>query len=58
MRGESVDLTRISPGRKPGYDVELAEEAAHDLVGIPLRTQPIDLGHHAGECLLDVTDGA
>ena len=38
--------------------VELAKELADHLVGIRFRAEPIELGHHARQRLLDVLDGA
>jgi hypothetical protein len=40
----------------PGHDIELAQEAADDLVGISLGAQAIELRHDADKRLLDVTD--
>ena len=54
----SVDLSGISPGGKPGDDVELLEEAADDLVGVRRGTEPVELGKDLGERLLRVGDGA
>jgi hypothetical protein len=50
-------LSGISPGREPGYDVELAEEAADNLVGIGLGAQSIQFAHHLHERLLDIVNG-
>ena len=54
----SVDLAGIGPGHEPGDDVELPKEAAHDLVGVSLCTQPIELRHDPRERPLHVADGA
>jgi len=51
-------LPGIGPGGEPGDHVELSEELAHHLVGIACGAQPIELGHHVGQRLLDVADGA
>ena len=51
-------MSGIGPGRKPGYHVELSEEAADDLIGVSFGTQPIELGHDFHERLFDVADGA
>ena len=54
MRTESVNLSGIGPGGKPGDDVELAEKATDDLVGVSGGHEPIELGHHFHECALGV----
>ena len=51
-------MSGIGPGRKPGYHVELAEEAADDLIGVSFATQPVELGHDLHQRLFDVADGA
>ena len=49
-------MAGVGPGRKPGHDIELTEEAADDLIGVGGRTQLIELRHHRRERLFDVAD--
>jgi hypothetical protein len=53
-----VNLSGVGPGGKAGDDVELAEKAADDLVGVSAGAQTIELRHHFGERFLDVGNGA
>ena len=48
----------IGPGGTPGHEIELLEQVAHDLVGLVLFTQLVELRHHLRERLLDIADGA
>jgi hypothetical protein len=54
----SVNLAGIGPGRKPGHNVELAEEAADNAFGIAGGAQTVELGHHLEQGLLDILDRA
>jgi hypothetical protein len=51
-------LPGIGPGRTPGHEVNLLKNMAHDLIGLVLFAQLIQLGHHSRERSLDVADGA
>ncbi|MEQ1574252.1 MAG: hypothetical protein ABL993_08400 [Vicinamibacterales bacterium] len=53
----SVDSCAIGPGEQTRHHIELAEEASDYLVGVSVGAEPIELGHHLGEGLLDVADG-
>ena len=53
-----MNLSGIGPGGKGGDDVELAKEAADDLVGIALGAEAIELRHHLRQRFLDVRHGA
>jgi hypothetical protein len=46
-------LAGIGPGGQPGYHVELAEEAADDLIGVSFGAEAIELRHHSIERLFD-----
>jgi hypothetical protein len=50
-------LGGISPGCKPGDNVELLKKAADDLVGVRLGTEPIQLRQDAGQRLHGIIDG-
>ena len=51
-------MPRIGPGGTPGHEIELLQNVAHDLVGLVLFTQLVQLGHDAREGAFDVADGA
>ena len=53
-----MNLSRVRPGGKAGQGIESLEEGAHDLVGVFLGAQPIELRDHLGERLLDFADRA
>ncbi len=48
----------IGPGRTPGHEIELLQNVAHDLIGLVLFTQLVQLGHDLGEGAFDVADGS
>ena len=52
-----MDFEGVGPGRKPGHDVELAEEAGHHLIGVGLHRELLEVGHDALERSLDPADG-
>src|SRR5258708_17436231 len=54
----SVELGGIRPGREPGHAVELAKEAAHQLVGVVLRAQRLEPGQDPGDRGIGIGDGA
>jgi hypothetical protein len=51
-------LPGIGPGGTPGHQVNLLQHIAHDLIGVVLLAQLIELGHHTRERSLDIADGA
>ena len=51
-------MPRIGPGRKAGYQIELPQDTADELVGFVLLTQLVKLGHDLRERAFDVADGA
>src|SRR5687768_5382759 len=56
--GRSVNLLGVGPGGEAGDDVELAEEATDDLIGVGGGAEAVDLGHHLSKRLLHVLDRA
>ena len=44
-------MAGVGPGRKPGHDIELTEEAADDLIGVSGRTPLLALRPHLRERL-------
>ena len=48
----------IGPGRMPGHEIDLLQNVAHNLIGLVLFTQLIQLGHDLCESTFDVTDGS
>jgi hypothetical protein len=53
-----VNLPVVGPGEEPGGEVELAEEFAYHLIGIPGGTEPIQLSHDPKQRAVHVLDGA
>jgi hypothetical protein len=53
-----MNVSGIGPGGKPGDGIELAENLAHDFIGIAFGAEAIDFCHHLGERPFDVGDGA
>jgi hypothetical protein len=51
-------LPGIGPGGTPGHEIELLQNVAHDLIGLVLFTQLIELRHDFGERSLDIADRA
>jgi hypothetical protein len=51
-------VSGIGPGGKAGDDVELAEEAADDLIRVSFGAEAIELRHHLHERFLDIGHGA
>ena len=50
-------MPRIGPGRTPGHEIELLQNVTHDLIGLVLLTQLVQLGHDLCEGAFDVADG-
>lgn len=48
----------IGPGRMPGHEIDLLQNVAHNLIGLVLFTQLVQLGHDLCEGTFDVTDGS
>ena len=48
----------IGPGRMPGHEIDLLQNVAHNLIGLVLFTQLVQLGHDLCESTFDVTDGS
>ena len=48
----------IGPGRPPGHEINLLKNMAHDLIGLVLFAELIELGHHARECSFHIADRA
>lgn len=51
-----MHLPRIGPGGESGHDVELSKEPTHDLIGVGLGAQSIELGHDLDESLFHVSN--
>ena len=54
----SVHLPGIGPGRPPGHEINLLQNVAHDLIGLVLFAQLIELGHDLCERSFDIADRA
>lgn len=52
-----MNLSRVGPGGEAGQDIELAKQAADDLIGVSSDAELVDLGHHSGQRALNVFDG-
>ena len=48
----------IGPGRMPGHEIDLLQNVAHNLIGLVLFTQLVQLGHDLCESAFDVADGS
>ena len=48
----------IGPGRMPGHEIDLLQNVAHNLIGLVLFTQLVQLGHDLCEGAFDVADGS
>ncbi len=42
----------------PGHEIDLLQNVAHNLIGLVLLTQLVQLGHDLCESTFDVTDGS
>ena len=51
-------MAGVGPRGQPGHDVELPQQAAHDLIGIVGGAQAIELRHHFRERFFDIHHGA
>ncbi len=48
----------IGPGRMPGHEIDLLQNVAHNLIGLVLFTQLVQLGHDLREGAFDIADGS
>lgn len=48
----------IGPGRMPGHEIDLLQNVAHNLIGLVLFTQLVQLGHDLCEGTFDVADSS
>ena len=48
----------IGPGRMPGHEIDLLQNVAHNLIGLVLLTQLVQLGHDLCEGTFDVADSS
>ena len=53
---ESVDVSGIGPGGKPGDDVELSEEFADHFVSVVFGAEPVELTDDFQERFLDIVN--
>jgi len=51
-------LPGIGPGRMPGHEIDLLQNVAHNLIGLVLFTQLVQLGHDLCEGTFDVADSS
>ena len=53
-----MSVAGIRPSRKAGYNVELSEKAADDLVRVSFGAQSIELRHHLRQRAFGIGNGA
>ena len=54
----SVHLPGIGPGRPSGHEINLLKNVTHDLIGLVLFAELIELGHHSCERSFHIADRA